>query len=370
MEPKDRSPLSTLLSKTLVAFTIEFDNEAEHRLPHRTTDHGASTGSHNAPWLISMARWFNCLRFVDENGISVRALEQKARTPTNLDGMRRWGYVTLAPDPADRRPKPPPSSWLIRTTPGGRLARQVCGSLFAEIDNRWNDRFGPSSLARLKDALLVVAAKLDPGLPDCMPILGYGLRNADRLTKLPAIESGPDSSISAASIPILLAKILLTFALDFEHEAEVSLAIYANLLRILREEPVRVRDLPAMSGMSKESLAMATGFLVKKGLVRVESAGNAGRRVRLTALGIVARDHHQRLLAEIEKRWLARFGTETMTHLRQALEALIGDDTPEGSPLFKGLQPYPDGWRAAYPVPSTLPHFPMVLHRGGYPEGS
>ena len=30
-------PLPTLLSQPLVAYTIEFDNEAEHRMPHRTT---------------------------------------------------------------------------------------------------------------------------------------------------------------------------------------------------------------------------------------------------------------------------------------------------------------------------------------------
>jgi len=29
--------LSTWLSQTLVAFTIEFDNEFEHRMPHRTS---------------------------------------------------------------------------------------------------------------------------------------------------------------------------------------------------------------------------------------------------------------------------------------------------------------------------------------------
>ena len=32
-------PLPTLLSQALVAHTIELDNEAEHRLPHRTTRH-------------------------------------------------------------------------------------------------------------------------------------------------------------------------------------------------------------------------------------------------------------------------------------------------------------------------------------------
>ena len=38
----DELPLSALLSQTLVAFTIEADNEAEHRIPHRTTDHETS----------------------------------------------------------------------------------------------------------------------------------------------------------------------------------------------------------------------------------------------------------------------------------------------------------------------------------------
>jgi hypothetical protein len=39
-------PLSALLSQVLVAFTIEFDNEAEHRLPHSTTDHGSTPGAY------------------------------------------------------------------------------------------------------------------------------------------------------------------------------------------------------------------------------------------------------------------------------------------------------------------------------------
>jgi hypothetical protein len=34
------------------------------------------------------------------------------------------------------------------------------------------------------------------------------------------------------------------------------------------------------------------------------------------------------------------------------------------------MQPYPDGWRASVRAPATLPQYPMVLHRGGYPDGS
>src|SRR6185369_8726861 len=46
-------PLSALLCQALVAYTIEFDNEAERRLPHRTTSHGASGPGDGAPapWL-------------------------------------------------------------------------------------------------------------------------------------------------------------------------------------------------------------------------------------------------------------------------------------------------------------------------------
>jgi hypothetical protein len=38
--------------------------------------------------------------------------------------------------------------------------------------------------------------------------------------------------------------------------------------------------------------------------------------------------------------------------------------------LFQGLEPYPDNWRASVRAPRTLPYYPMVLHRGGYPDGS
>ena len=56
-----------------------------------------------------------------------------------------------------------------------------------------------------------------------------------------------------------------------------------------------------------------------------------------------------------------------MTALRQALEPLVAGDPPR---LYAGLEPYPDGWRARLPQPVTLPHYPMTLHRGGYPDGS
>ena len=63
-----------------------------------------------------------------------------------------------------------------------------------------------------------------------------------------------------------------------------------------------------------------------------------------------------------EANWRARFGDE----LGAALDAIVGDE----SLLREGMRPYPDGWRASVRAPAMLPHYPMVLHRGGYPDGS
>lgn len=47
--------LSGLLSRALVAFTLEFDNEFEHQAPHRTTS-SRSKAARGSPWLVAM-RW-------------------------------------------------------------------------------------------------------------------------------------------------------------------------------------------------------------------------------------------------------------------------------------------------------------------------
>ena len=65
-----------------------------------------------------------------------------------------------------------------------------------------------------------------------------------------------------------------------------------------------------------------------------------------------------------------RYGAGALDQLRAALEHVVGDGTYASSPLAAGLDPYPDNWRARVRRPETLPHHPMVLHRGGYPDGS
>ena len=106
-----------------------------------------------------------------------RELEDLARTPTNLNGMERWGYVTVEPDPADGRPKPPRSAWIIRATSKGRQAEQIWRPLLGVIERRWQARFGKDEIDQLRTSLSSLVCQFESyaRLPDCLPILGYGL---------------------------------------------------------------------------------------------------------------------------------------------------------------------------------------------------
>ena len=375
--PSAALPLSALLSQALVAFTVEADNETEHRLPHRTSGHNTRHDqAPRGPWLTSLLMYANCLRHLPDAGITLAELHDRARTGTNLDGMRRWRYVSITPGPGPgKRPRP---DAVIRPTSWGIEARDTWQAVTAEVESRWRDRLGAEAFAALRAALAGVVAHLDPLLPDCLPILGYGLfTSEDRRGKAARARSAaPAASLSVSSeaiaaLPLwaLLSRPLRAFAEQYEAEPGPSLAISANVLRVLTTEGVRTKDVPARGGVSRESVAMAMGVLRKSGAA-AEGADPAGSRfkvVRLTPGGAALRDEYPALTADIERDWRARFGDATVTALRRALAPLAAGDRPW---LFAGLEPYPDGWRAQVPARTTLPHYPMTLHRGGFPDGS
>lgn len=379
-----RLPLSVLLSQVLVAFTIEFDNEFEHQMPHRTTNHGRTADSRHAPWLVSLVMWSNCMQFVGEEGVTVDELQRLARTGTNLEGMRRWGYIVVEPDPPDSQVKRLRPDAVVRPTRAGRRAQEVWQPLFGAIEQRWQSRFGKQEIDQLRESLWAVAGQLEFELPDCLPILGYGLFSRGRhpgddrflATRVENARRAPtrreDGSAPRLPLSALLSRVLLAFAIEFERESDVSLAISANVVRVLDEQGVQVRDLPRLAGVSKEAISMAMGILQERHLAVVEPdpTGSRFKVIRLTPKGREAQDAYHQLLDVIEQRWPSRFGKDDIRNLRESLERLVGEPTAQLSPLFKGLEPYSDGWRASVRKPDTLPHYPMVLHRGGFPDGS
>ena len=341
-----RLPLCALLSHALVAFTIEFDNEFEHQMPHRTTNHGSNTAARDAPWLVSMVMWLKFMRFVPDEGVPlselsrVLGMDAKSRKLWLTRLGKWWGYVEV-------------NAGVVRPTAGGRRARAIWGSLTTMIEKRWEERFGQEHIGRLKEILREIVSRLPRELPDSLPILGYGL-----FSRSSADERG--APISELTLPLLLSKVLLAFALEFESDSEVSLAIAANLLRL--GERVSIKDLPKLAAVSKEAVAMSLSFLEKRGYAAIEPQSPMSRVkvLTLTPKGKHARNEYLRLVWAIEERWEADYGRNNIVALRELLTPLAGHLAP----------PYPDGWRASLPQPEGLPHYPMILHRGGFPDGS
>ena len=106
----------------------------------------------------------------------------------------------------------------------------------------------------------------------CSPTCPISARRAPAASK--------DKAGSRQPLPALLSQVLLAFAVEFERESDLSLAIGANVLRVLDEKGVRVRDLPLLTGVSKEAISVAMGILQKQGIAVVEA--KRGKVVRLT----------------------------------------------------------------------------------------
>jgi len=342
-----RAALPTALSQALIAFTIEFDNEFEHRVEHHT---GNRKGG--GVWLTSMVMWSNFMRLIPAGGRPLSEVKANGRI-TNFDGLQRWGYVRV--EPVDK---------TVHPEPGGLQAQKVWRPLVGEIEERWRERFGDAAIDELRQALSSVA---DPALPLYLPVVGYadGMRAGH-------VRDAPGAV--AEDLAALLSQALLAFTLEYEDESELSLALSADVVRVLSVDGVPMRDLPARSGVSKEAITAAVGFLQRNGYAAVEpDPASSSKLVKLTEQGLAAQAQHSRLAKAVERRWKKRLGGD----FDRLSKALI-----TGRQLALGLRPYPDGWRAARnpyrarteavlaDPTSALPRYPMVLHRGGYPDGS
>ena len=248
---------------------------------------------------------------------------------------------------------------------------RTCGApCLASWTNVGGPGLGDDAVERLHDALATVFVRLPIDPPAFLPVV-FPTQNGRAEGAPPGPPShGMDGG--TADLITLLAGVLLAFTLDFEAESRLSLTIGANTLRVLGAGSTRLRDLPRLTGVSKEGNAMCTGFLVRRdcAVIEPDPAATRGKVVRLTDKGVKARANVERNLATTEDRWRKGFGAGAVDALRAVLEPLVGDGSLASSPLAAGLMPATGNWRASMRAPETLPHYPMVLHRGGFPDGS
>ncbi|HUG66011.1 MAG TPA: hypothetical protein VMK83_12400 [Gaiellaceae bacterium] len=367
-------PLSVLLSRLLLAHTIELDNAFEQRM---------ATAAPERPFRVSVVMWSNFLRFVGD-GITVGALPiaaalPKARVLSTLGGMERWGYVYVAPPekrtpPASRRDghgsaRGLRSEWVVRATEVGRAAQERWPPLFAETSERWRTRFGAQAVGELDAVLTEVLAGLDPSTIEYLPIVAAtnGMRSEI---------AGRQAPSDPVSLLALLAQTLLAYTLEFEREAPLSLPLAENVIQVLGEPGLDLRELPGAAAVSPEAISMALTYLARLGHVEV-----AAKVARLTELGVEARETTPAQHSRVEAAWTERLGRQPLDRLRSAMRRIVDQRDGVRPRLTLGLAPPPEGWRAepryivqteamlADPL-TGLPRHPMVLHRGGWPDGS
>jgi DNA-binding MarR family transcriptional regulator len=333
------------LSAAFVAFVIEVDDALEARRPAR-----------KGPWLTSVAMWRNCMQWVPAEGITVAELVATARTPTDLHGMRRWGYVEVEGWARSASGRPPLKAVVRPTGRGARVAAAWDG-ISAEVEERWDERYG-STAAELRAALVDLAGELDPGLPDTMPIVRHGW--ATRRDDEPERRPGP-VPIAELGLDSLVARPLTAFALEYEATGKLSLALSANLLAVLGTEPTPLREIPDATGIQREQVDNVAGFLERAGLAKLVPIPGAkrGKALALTEHGEKAKAASARKLMRLEATWEERHGA-VLTRVRDALE-----------PLNVTFPEHPPGtWRAKAKELACLPRFPLVTHRGGFPDGA
>jgi hypothetical protein len=346
---------------------MEFDNEFEYRM--------AAAGCKK--FRLSLGMWSNFMRFVDERGITVRELERKAQLLTHMEW---WRYVTVAPSPDDDRLRPPRPDWIVEPTESGMLLRELWPPLFDEIENRWNARFGVSEIDEIRTLLHLIVDTFDVEMPQYLPVVGYGLAVDRRNLSLLVKQRGEEPDPGERYLPALMSAALFEFANNFESESDLSLPIFANIVRVIDgKSGTLVRDLPALGGISKEAISMGLGFLTNRGYVEV--GRGAAKAVRLTPSGIAAQKAYHTIGHSIENRWSDVYGADTISGIRRCLESLL-DRTADGKPLIsQGLNPLPGCWRGERPYLTqtnailanprkSLPYYPMVTHRGAWPDGS
>ncbi len=350
--------LLTGLSKALVAGTIEADHEYERAAPHRTSLGRRGRG----PWLGSLVLWTNGLRHVGD-GATVAELERQARTLTTWAAWPAGGMPPSTPAPAGRR--------VVRLTDAGHRACEVWAPLPDLVEGRWRSRFGANVVDQLRAAVIVIASGQDADLPDGLPIVGYGQRS-DVNVRLGG-RPEPDA-VARLALVELLGRVVLAWALDHERDHPVSLAVGANVLSALGGRETRIQDLPLATGIAPETVAVSLASLKRAGLAVVGTGPD--RTATLTPSGRRAVDAHRERTVATASAWESRWPSPCR-QIEESLGVILGN----GARMAEGLVPPPNGWRSLAPYQArtkalladpagALPSFPIVTHRGGWPDGS
>jgi hypothetical protein len=249
MMSSPHKPLSALLSQILVAYTVEIDCDFELRML-QTQARGAR---------LLMVIWLNLLRFLAQGPVSVRTLASCALTTEDgakagLGCLERWGVITLQPGKragfgSGRGIR---ADWPVRLTDSGETVVRIWSDLIPAIDGRWSNRFGGDA-TRLRRSLEAIEHQIDLELPQGLPVA---------ILKLPQFGPRETAAEDGVPLPVLLSRVLLAFALDFERESQApqTRSAFSWTLRPLKRrfpsEPAVRRRPQALAGSTSRTSSL------------------------------------------------------------------------------------------------------------------
>jgi DNA-binding MarR family transcriptional regulator len=144
-----------------------------------------------------------------------------------------------------------------------------------------------------------------------------------------------------ARIPLTgLLDVALESMLD-EFRVELEGSEFADLrpthgcvFRFVRDHGMRLTKLAELASITKQSAGEIVDDLVALGYVKriPDPEDRRAKLICLTPRGEEAQAHGFGLFAEVEKRWMKRYGREKIEALRATLEEIAADERPESVP--------------------------------------
>ena len=358
-EKENILPLSALLSKLLVAYTVELDNKFELQMS-REGFPGAR---------LSLVMWLNVIRFIPPEGVTFRDLTthylgSRESLKLQLGCLERWRFIEFdqdSPFPKDRDPKKNSYitsgrrrgwgtgqgitlDWIIKLKASGKKAVSIWPNLISEVDDLWERRFKEGEADQLRQSLRNIADKFSLDLP-------WGLWPDLEIMESESFHHRSGATDENLPLPALLSQVLLKYALDFDRKSRVSLGLCANVIRVLGKNPVKAAELPALTGGSSE--ASDIGWRLKPFVfVQNDPSGARGKSIRLSELGSRTQENYYRITGEVEKDWETKYGSVAVKDLRRSLERMLGERNVGISTLSQGLVPPEGVARAGAPIPA------------------
>jgi DNA-binding MarR family transcriptional regulator len=113
------------------------------------------------------------------------------------------------------------------------------------------------------------------------------------------------------------------------------------VFRFVRDEGMRLTELAAHAGMTKQATGEVVDGLVALGYAEriPDPADRRAKLIRLTERGAEAQRFGTALFARLEERWKERYGADRIEQLRETLQEIVAVERPEAVPELARPEP-------------------------------